>query len=84
MCRYDKWIIHWLFLLKTTVHFYTQIPVYKGAKNSILGTRINSTFHHGDDGLGGQPDPTPPSRQSVQPEHAAIAMIDIVNKHPGG
>ena len=57
--------------------------MYKGSVLSLLGMHTDSAYHHGDDGMGGVPDPDPPSHDLVQPKHAVTAMIDIVDKHPG-
>ncbi|XP_022094659.1 inosine-uridine preferring nucleoside hydrolase-like [Acanthaster planci] len=60
------------------------VPVYKGADVPLLNLH-NKRAHdvHGSDGLGGVPDPDPPSLDLVQSEHAVHAMLRLTKEHPG-
>ncbi|XP_041054417.1 inosine-uridine preferring nucleoside hydrolase-like [Carcharodon carcharias] len=60
-----------------------EIPVYRGAGNSLLGERLHDPAYHGKDGLGDVPDPNAPGLVHIQAEHAVNAMIRIVNQHVG-
>ncbi|XP_063809256.1 nucleoside hydrolase-like [Pseudophryne corroboree] len=60
-----------------------QIPVYGGASRAILGDSINASHYHGVDGLGDVHDPTSPSLDLLQKEHAVLAMLRIINEYPG-
>ena len=60
-----------------------QIPVYKGAEVSLLGTQGDSSFYHGLDGFGDVEDLDPPDMSLVKQEHAVTAMISLANKFKG-
>ncbi|XP_072016098.1 uncharacterized protein [Amphiura filiformis] len=62
-----------------------EIPVFKGASSPLIGQDAtgDSHYHHGNDGMGGVPDPDPPSRDLIQSEHAVNALIRLANEHPG-
>ena len=66
-------------------HFGLQIPVFKGAASPLIGqnTTDEGHYHHGDDGMGGVPDPDPPSIDLIQSEHAVNALIRLANERPG-
>ena len=64
-----------------TLHF--QIPVYKGAERSLIGTQGDSSFYHGKDGLGDVPDQDPTDETLIKTEHAVTAMISVANKYKG-
>ncbi|XP_022094645.1 inosine-uridine preferring nucleoside hydrolase-like isoform X2 [Acanthaster planci] len=61
------------------------IPVYRGAGVPLLNlsSKSNAQHVHGSDGLGGVPDPDPPSLDLVQSEHAVHAMLRLTKEHPG-
>ena len=67
------------------LHFGLQIPVFKGAASPLIGqdTTDEGHYHHGDDGMGGVPDPDPPSIDLIQSEHAVNALILMANERPG-
>ena len=62
-----------------------QIPVYKGASAPLIrpSKQSDGSFHHGDNGMGGVPDPDPPSIDLIQSEHAVSALIRMANERPG-
>ncbi len=62
-----------------------QIPVFKGAASPLLGqdTTDDGHYHHGNDGMGGVPDPDPPSGDLIQSEHAVCALIRMAYERPG-
>ncbi|KAM4699330.1 inosine-uridine preferring nucleoside hydrolase-like [Discoglossus pictus] len=60
-----------------------EIPVYKGASRPLLGQCLNASCYHGHDGLGDVPDPEAPRLDHLQKDHAVLAMLRIVNEHPG-
>ncbi|KAM4730591.1 pyrimidine-specific ribonucleoside hydrolase RihA-like [Anableps anableps] len=60
-----------------------EIPVFKGAAKSILGTSIGVENFHGQDGLGDAPDANAPGLALIQKENAVSAMIRIVNENHG-
>ncbi|XP_051762196.1 pyrimidine-specific ribonucleoside hydrolase RihA isoform X8 [Ctenopharyngodon idella] len=68
-------------VLKVCKHL--EIPVFRGATNSLLGQTVGSGDFHGKDGLGDAPDPEAPGLELIQKEIAASAMIRIVNANPG-
>ncbi|XP_067266252.1 inosine-uridine preferring nucleoside hydrolase-like isoform X3 [Chanodichthys erythropterus] len=68
-------------VLKVCKHL--EIPVFRGATNSLLGQTVGAGDFHGKDGLGDAPDPEAPGLELVQKEIAASAMIRIVNENPG-
>ncbi|XP_071802193.1 uncharacterized protein [Asterias amurensis] len=62
----------------------TDVPVFRGSGSSLLHDSIKDAHHvHGSDGLGGVPDPDPPSLDLVQSEHAVHAMIRMTKEKPG-
>ncbi|XP_063300721.1 nucleoside hydrolase-like [Pelobates fuscus] len=63
----------------------SQIPVYRGASEPLLGDNhsINASYYHGKDGFGDVPDPASPGLDYVQKEHAALAMVRIASEYPG-
>jgi len=61
-----------------------QIPVYRGVDRPLIGaTSQNASYYHGQDGLGDVPDQNAPDLSYIQSEHAVLAMIRLVNQHPG-
>ena len=64
------------------IHIF-QIPVYKGCEVSMLGKGSSLSGYHGDDGLGDVPDQYAPSEDLLTNEHAANALVRLVNKYPG-
>ncbi len=65
--------------------FYAcQVPVFKGVSSPLLfSTLKDGSATHGSDGMGGVPDPDPPSRDLIQKEHAVNALIHMANERPG-
>ncbi|KAK6485302.1 pyrimidine-specific ribonucleoside hydrolase RihA-like [Huso huso] len=62
----------------------TEIPVFRGAASSLVGTRASLPVDHfGTDGLGDAPDETDTGTECVQKEHAVSALIRIVCEHEG-
>lgn len=60
-----------------------QVPVYRGAESALLNAMPPEEAHvHGDDGMGDWPD-RPPVRGRVEDEHAALALVRLINQHPG-
>ena len=58
--------------------------MYKGADTPLLNLHNKNAHHvHGSDGLGGVPDPDPPSLNLVQSEHAVHAMLRLTKERPG-
>jgi len=49
----------------------------------VGSTGENSSYYHGNDGLGDVPDPSAPDLSNVQNEHAVLALIRLVNQHAG-
>ena len=60
-----------------------QVPVYKGAEKSLVGTQGDSSFYHGKDGLGDVPDPEPVNEALIMSEHAVAAMLSMSKKYKG-
>lgn len=61
----------------------TEIPVFLGASNSLLG-EVNHTFDHfGSDGLGDAGETANVRLEHAQKEHAVNAIIRIINEHVG-
>ncbi|XP_038675067.1 inosine-uridine preferring nucleoside hydrolase-like [Scyliorhinus canicula] len=61
----------------------TEIPVFRGEGNSLLGSQLNADHYHGEDGLGDAPDPSAPGLEHIQAEHAVNALIRIANEQAG-
>ncbi|XP_041127625.1 inosine-uridine preferring nucleoside hydrolase-like isoform X3 [Polyodon spathula] len=62
----------------------TEIPVFRGAASSLVGTQASLSFDHfGTDGLGDTPDEAHTGTEYVQKEHAVNALIRIVCEHEG-
>ncbi|KAG8586746.1 hypothetical protein GDO81_005473 [Engystomops pustulosus] len=60
-----------------------EIPVFRGASNSLLG-EINPQFSHfGSDGLGDVGDPNSPGLELLQKEDAVHALIRIIHQYEG-
>ncbi|CAJ0938679.1 unnamed protein product [Ranitomeya imitator] len=60
-----------------------EIPVFRGAPNSLLG-EINPQYSHfGGDGLGDVEDPNSPGLEHLQKEDAVHALIRIINQYEG-
>jgi len=59
------------------------VPVYQGADQPLLpGFWEPENRVHGNDGLGNLPNRVP-SRRSVEPESAAVALVRLANEAPG-
>nr|XP_033804527.1 LOW QUALITY PROTEIN: inosine-uridine preferring nucleoside hydrolase-like [Geotrypetes seraphini] len=61
----------------------TEIPVFRGASDSLLGESSHSFLHFGRDGLGDVPDPDSPGLENLQGENAVQALLRIVSEHVG-
>ncbi|MFN8377537.1 MAG: nucleoside hydrolase [Anaerolineae bacterium] len=60
-----------------------QVPVFRGAESALLNTMPPEEAHvHGDDGMGDWPE-RPPVRGQVEREHAAQALVRLINQYPG-
>jgi len=57
------------------------VPVYAGADKPLLRTYQNATWFHGRDGLGEHGYPAP--KRSAEQLHAADAIIQAAESHPG-
>ena len=64
-------------------YFLLQIPVYKGCEVSLLGEGRSLCGYHGNDGLGDVIHSHEPSEHLVKDQHAANALVSLVNKYPG-
>ncbi|KAH8039227.1 hypothetical protein HPB51_005473 [Rhipicephalus microplus] len=62
-----------------------QIPVYQGCNRPLVQKTMHCTVFHGQDGLGGASDKwlLPTDDLDTPLEHASVAMVDMVQKHPG-
>lgn len=61
-----------------------EIPVYGGCSKALVYEQVvDSSFLMGSNGLGGYEAENPPSLDLVKQQHAAQAIVDIVNAHPG-
>ncbi|XP_053311155.1 inosine-uridine preferring nucleoside hydrolase-like [Spea bombifrons] len=60
-----------------------EIPVFRGASNSILGEISPVYSHFGGDGLGDVGDADSPGLEHLQEEDAVHALIRIISQHPG-
>ena len=56
-------------------------PVFKGATKPLLRAHQSATWFHGKDGLGNHG--YPPPKRSAEPVHAADAIIQTIEAHPG-
>jgi len=57
------------------------IPIYAGCDTAFVYPGADAAYAHGQDGLGNVG--FPPSERLVEPEHAALALIHLVNEAPG-
>lgn len=60
----------------------TDIPVYKGAYQPLLGSHFEKTLYHGMDGLGDASGIKDPENHHLPKTHAAQAMVQIINDNP--
>jgi purine nucleosidase len=58
------------------------IPIYRGAERPLVNSWFPEYEYHGQDGLGDPPG-RQPSARTLQPTHAALALIELANAHPG-
>ncbi|XP_075706429.1 uncharacterized protein LOC142740892 isoform X2 [Rhinoderma darwinii] len=58
-----------------------EIPVFRGASNSLLGEINQEYSHFGGDGLGDAEDPNSPGLEYLQKEDAVHALIRIINQY---
>ncbi|XP_069492680.1 uncharacterized protein [Ambystoma mexicanum] len=61
----------------------TEIAVYSGASNSLLGGIKPEFAHFGTDGLGDTGESASVGLEPLQKEHAVNALVRIVNEHVG-
>ncbi|XP_030055399.1 inosine-uridine preferring nucleoside hydrolase [Microcaecilia unicolor] len=61
----------------------TEIPVFRGASDSLLGGSDLPFLHFGGDGLGDVPDQARPGLENLQGEHAVQALLRIISEHAG-
>ncbi len=59
----------------------SDVPVYRGAEAPLRRQLEDASWFHGKDGLGDHG--YPPPRRSVEPLHAADAIIQTAEAHPG-
>ncbi|RZF35521.1 hypothetical protein LSTR_LSTR010212 [Laodelphax striatellus] len=59
-----------------------EIPVYRGATQGIVH-ETNSSDFYGKDGMGDANYPEPPLNSSIQQDHAAVFLANIVKQNPG-
>jgi purine nucleosidase len=57
------------------------VPIYAGCDTAFVYPGADAAYAHGQDGLGNVG--FPPSERLVEPEHAALALIHLVNEAPG-
>ena len=57
------------------------VPVYSGAAKPLVRLYQNATWFHGRDGLGDHNYPA--AKRNCQPNHAADAIIDAIERNPG-
>ena len=62
---------------------YPQVPVYKGASSALVGEGLEATHYHGSDGMGDANLDIQVSMDQLQKEHAASALVRLVNQYPG-
>ena len=58
-----------------------QVPVYAGCDRPLLRPLVQAAYVHGPDGMGDSGFPPPSVR--AEAEHAANAIVRLVNDHPG-
>ncbi len=59
------------------------VPVYRGAETALVMPMPPEEAHvHGGDGMGDWPE-RPPVRGDIEPEHAALALVRLINEAPG-
>ncbi|XP_037032013.1 pyrimidine-specific ribonucleoside hydrolase RihA-like isoform X2 [Bradysia coprophila] len=61
----------------------TDVPIYKGARESLLPKCPHISTWFGVDGFGDMDYDDEPERFRIQSEHAVSAMYRLVNEHPG-
>ncbi|XP_046557171.1 inosine-uridine preferring nucleoside hydrolase-like isoform X1 [Haliotis rubra] len=59
------------------------IPVYRGADRPILDNEKDASHFHGVDGLGDATWSESVDIADLQSEHAVMAILRLINKHPG-
>ena len=58
-----------------------EVPVYRGAEKPLLRAHQDASWFHGRDGLGDRGYPTP--RRCPEKQHAADAIIEVIEANPG-
>lgn len=56
------------------------VPIYAGCAEPFVGDGTDAAYVHGHDGIGNTGFT---SSRASQPEHAALALLNLVNAHPG-
>lgn len=79
-CHVDKVVPNVLSVLD--VMNAPPIPVYRGAERPLVADWFPESDFHGQDGLGDATERTY-SQRSIEHKHAALALIDLANAHPG-
>lgn len=84
MVNTDSPVVSWTFVYlqgSTSV----QIPVFRGAASSLVGTAKPFKDHFGTDGLGDVLQDRDPDawKTQIQKEHAVNSLIRLVNEYPG-
>jgi len=57
------------------------VPIYAGCDTAFVYPGADAAYAHGQDGLGNAG--FPPSSRPVGPEHAALALLHLINEAPG-
>ena len=61
----------------------TQIPVYEGVSEGLLGIAKHASYYHGKDGFGDVPDPDAPDASGIQSEHGVSAILTLARRYQG-
>lgn len=59
------------------------MPVYRGCSRGLCYNGVKNDVIHGHDGLGGESQNYPLCKDSLKSGHAAQALVELINKHPG-
>ena len=62
---------------------FTQVPVFRGCSAHIMGKDIYDSRYHGQDGMGDIANPVEADLGLIKEEHAATAIVRMVNESPG-
>lgn len=61
----------------------TDVPVFRGCEHALVTQPAHGDDYFGKDGFGDYEGLPQPNLDLVQPEHAVLAMIRLVNEYPG-